>query len=49
MGSDGPRFVEWTRQRYAEKRKWELYDELEDEDEDAIIVARRAPKRKGEL
>ena len=49
MGPDGARFVEWTRQRYAEKRKVELYDELEDEDEDAIIVARKAPKRKREL
>lgn len=46
MGQDGPRFVEWTRARYAEKRKTELYDELDDEDEDDIILARKDVSRK---
>lgn len=43
LGSDGERFVEWTRARYAERQKTELYDELDDEDEDDIIVARQDP------
>ena len=56
MGKDGSRFVEWTRARYAEQRKKELYDELDDEDEDDLILARtdlarKKPKKpkKGEL
>ncbi|CAJ1428390.1 unnamed protein product, partial [Effrenium voratum] len=42
LGADGPRFVEWSRARYAERRKTELYDELDDEDEDEIILSRKA-------
>ena len=41
MGQDGPRFVEWTRARLVEQRKSQLYDELDDEDEDDIILARK--------
>lgn len=41
MGQDGPRFVEWTRARLVEQRKTQLYDELDDEDEDDIILARK--------
>ncbi|CAE7340269.1 unnamed protein product [Symbiodinium sp. CCMP2592] len=47
LGGDGPRFVEWTRAQYAERRKTELYDELDDEDEDEIILARSDSKRPG--
>ncbi|CAE7369647.1 unnamed protein product [Symbiodinium natans] len=47
LGEDGPRFVEWTRAQYAERRKTELYDELDDEDEDEIILARIDSKRPG--
>ena len=46
MGQDGPRFVEWTRARFAEQRKTQLYDELDDEDEDDIIVARKDTSKK---
>merc|ERR1712226_676402 len=40
LGKDGPRFVEWIRAYYAERRKTELYDELDDEDEDDILLVR---------
>merc|ERR1711879_958547 len=30
LSQDGPRFVEWVRSFYAERRKTELYDELDD-------------------
>jgi len=45
LGADGPRFVEWTRAYYAERRKNELYDELDDEDEDEIVMVREPPRR----
>lgn len=38
LGEDGPRFVHWIREYYAERRKKELYDELDDEDD--IILYR---------
>lgn len=41
LGQDGPRVVDWIRARYAEQRKTQLYDELDDEDEDDIILVRR--------
>jgi len=43
LGKDGERFVEWTRGKYAERRKTDLYDELDDEDEDEIVIARPDP------
>jgi len=43
---DGPRFVSWIRNFYDEKRKTELYDELDDEDEDEIILYRPSPRHK---
>ena len=46
MGQDGPRFVEWTRARLVEQRKTQLYDELDDEDEDDIILARKDASKK---
>eukprot|EP00415_Alexandrium_ostenfeldii_P001628 UN1628 len=45
LGSDGQRFVEWVRSYYAERRKTELYDELDDEDEDDLVMARPDPER----
>jgi len=45
LGEDGPRFVSWIRQYYDNRRKTELYDELEDEDEDDIVEARNALPR----
>merc|ERR1711879_670448 len=45
-GEDGPRFVSWIRVYYDEKRKTELYDELDDEDEDEIVTVRSESKRK---
>jgi len=44
LGSDGERFVEWTRAYYAERRKTELYDELDDEDEEDILLVRPDPE-----
>ncbi|CAK0806453.1 unnamed protein product [Prorocentrum cordatum] len=46
LGSDGPRFVEWTRAFYAEQRKTELYDQVDDEDEDDIVLSRPQPRRR---
>merc|ERR1711920_1071732 len=46
LGADGPRFVEWTRAFYAEQRKTELYDEVDDEDEDDIVLSRPHPKKR---
>lgn len=46
LGDDGPRFVEWIRKYYDEKRKTELYDELDDEDEDDIVLSRPDPERR---
>eukprot|EP00933_Yihiella_yeosuensis_P040942 TRINITY_DN35359_c0_g1_i1.p1 TRINITY_DN35359_c0_g1~~TRINITY_DN35359_c0_g1_i1.p1 ORF type:complete len:449 (-),score=79.37 TRINITY_DN35359_c0_g1_i1:70-1416(-) len=46
LGPDGERFVTWIREHYAEKRKKELYDELDDEDEDEIVLARGDPDYK---
>merc|ERR1712046_425895 len=45
LGEDGPRFVSWIRAYYDEKRKTELYDELDDEDEDEIVTVRSESKR----
>lgn len=46
LGEDGPRFVAWIRGYYAERRKTELYDELDDEDEDEIVMVRQEPERR---
>lgn len=46
LSGDGPRFVSWIQNYYAERRKTELYDELEDEDEDDIVLVRQDPDRK---
>lgn len=43
LSGDGPRFVEWTRRYYDEKRKEVLYDELDDADEDEIVMVRPDP------
>eukprot|EP00927_Polykrikos_kofoidii_P061673 TRINITY_DN56506_c0_g1_i1.p1 TRINITY_DN56506_c0_g1~~TRINITY_DN56506_c0_g1_i1.p1 ORF type:complete len:469 (+),score=61.15 TRINITY_DN56506_c0_g1_i1:152-1558(+) len=42
LGPDGPRFNEWIRAFYAERRKTELYDEHDDEDEDDILAVRES-------
>lgn len=47
LGEDGPNFVSWTRAHYAERRKKELYDELDDEDEDDIVLFRPSPEKRG--
>lgn len=44
LSEDGPRFVSWIRSFYEERRKTELYDELEDEDEDDIVLYRSSPE-----
>merc|ERR1740121_754595 len=46
LSGDGPRFVEWTRAFYAEQRKTELYDEVDDEDEDDIVLSRPLPRKR---
>jgi len=46
LGKDGPHFVSWIRSYYAERRKTELYDEVDDEDEDDIILARPDPEKR---
>merc|ERR1712187_257377 len=45
LGEDGQRFVNWIRAYYDERRKTELYDELDDEDEDEIVTVRSQSKR----
>merc|ERR1712194_438485 len=45
LGPDGPQFVSWIQAYYAERRKTELYDELDDEDEDEIVLARPPPEK----
>lgn len=46
LGGDGPRFVEWIRKYYDERRRADLYDELDDEDEDDIVMWRPDPERR---
>mmetsp|Transcript_63057 Transcript_63057/g.138706 ORF Transcript_63057/g.138706 Transcript_63057/m.138706 type:complete len:459 (+) Transcript_63057:41-1417(+) len=46
LSEDGPRFAAWIRAYYAERRKTELYDELDDEDEDDIVLVRKDPDRR---
>merc|ERR1719446_271514 len=46
LGKDGPRLIEWIVKYYDEKRKTELYDELDDEDEDDIVLSRPDPEKK---
>eukprot|EP00971_Amphidinium_carterae_P032903 647634-Amphidinium_carterae.1 len=41
LGAEGQKFVEWTRAYYAERRKTELYDELDDEDEEDLLLVRQ--------
>lgn len=47
LGEDGPKFVSWIKKYYDEKRKTELYDELDDEDEDDIVLYRPTPEKRG--
>ena len=42
LGEDGPKFVSWLRAFYDERRKNELYDEIDDEDEDELVMAGRS-------
>jgi len=46
LSEDGPKFVSWIRAYYDERRKTELYDELDDEDEDEIVLARPVPEKR---
>mmetsp|Transcript_723 Transcript_723/g.1362 ORF Transcript_723/g.1362 Transcript_723/m.1362 type:complete len:463 (+) Transcript_723:42-1430(+) len=46
LGKDGPRFVSWIRAYYDERRKTELYDELDDEDEDDLLLVRPDPEKR---
>jgi len=46
LKDDGPRFVEWIRAFYAERQKGALYDELDDEDEDDIVLVRPDPEKR---
>lgn len=50
LAKEGPRFTEWIRAYYLDKSKTELYDDLDDEDEDEIIMAinpkKKRPKKK---
>ena len=44
LGKDGSRFVEWIVKYYDDRRKTELYDEFDDEDEEDILIARPDPE-----
>jgi hypothetical protein len=46
LGKDGPRFIQFINKYYDEKRKTELYDELDDEDEDDILLSMSEEKKK---
>lgn len=46
LGKDGPRFCEWIRAHYAERRKFDLYDELDDEDQDDMLLVRPDPEKR---
>lgn len=46
IGKDGPSLVEWIVKYYDDRRKTELYDELDDEDEDEILVSRPDPEKR---
>lgn len=46
LGKEGQRFVEWTRAYYDERRRTDLYDELDDDDEDELVLVRPDPRRK---
>jgi hypothetical protein len=45
LGNDGPPVVNWLTAFYDEKRKNELYDELDDEDEDDVVLTRPDPEK----
>jgi hypothetical protein len=45
LGKDGPRLIAWIVKYYDEQRKVQLYDELDDEDEDDIVLSRPDPEK----
>jgi len=46
LGKEGPRFIQWITKYYDDRRKTELYDELDDEDEDDILLSRPDPEKR---